>query len=419
MKRAQILLAIILLLLAFFSACQDDLPVVEPEEETSASLFMTKSAFDLDENLLLIQAAMQRVDSVTPFFERFTQLYGTPLWQYALPMGEEESDISYLVPVYKEEIPNIIHTIWFFDIRGDTLRYRTITRDNEHIRTYHQDFVFDELSYNIFGDESAGELKFEAPPQTRAWGKEYYDCHYAVIEWGDIQIYGELYCKERTVWVSETVDSTDNNPIIGGETGLGGGGGVTPPGSSQGQITQANLSQKIPDIKKRMKDLACGIDDVDIVYKPGECTGNAMVKIDEETGKMTIYVGGKFFTHEYQDQISIIYHEAYHYKNDVALSSNDIMHLDSPHYLNIPPEHMDYLKNYQYEGVTTPDFFINEYDAKIEYLFCPEYYKNEINTYDAEMRMIPSVSKKYNLERSFMLWKQDALYNYSLQHYKL
>lgn len=158
-------------------------------------------------------------------------------------MGEEKRDISYLVPVYKEEIPNIIHTIWFFDIQGDTLRYRTITRENEQIRAYQQNFVFDELSYNIFGDESAGELKFEDPPQTRAWGKEYYDCHYGIIEWNDIEVSRGLYCKERTVWISETIDYTDTDPIIGGETGIGGGGGTSndpPPGS----ITQASLNKK-------------------------------------------------------------------------------------------------------------------------------------------------------------------------------
>ena len=268
MKRTRILQIIIFFVLASLSACQDDLPAVGPDEEASASLFMTKSVSELDENLLLIQVAMQHVDSITPFFDRFTRLYGTPLWQYALPMGEEERDISYLVPVYKEEIPNIIHTIWFFDIQGDTLRYRTITRENEQIRAYQQDFVFDELSYNIFGDESAGELKFEDPPQTRAWGKEYYDCHYGIIEWNDIEVSRGLYCKERTVWISETIDYTDTDPIIGGETGIGGGGGTSndpPPGS----ITQASLNKKIPDIKKRMKELACGIDDVDIVLTEG------------------------------------------------------------------------------------------------------------------------------------------------------
>lgn len=118
-----------------------------------------------------------------------------------------------------------------------------ITRENEQIRAYQQDFVFDELSYNIFGDESAGELKFEDPPQTRAWGKEYYDCHYGIIEWNDIEVSRGLYCKERTVWISETIDYTDTDPIIGGETGIGGGGGTSndpPPGS----ITQASLNKK-------------------------------------------------------------------------------------------------------------------------------------------------------------------------------
>ena len=48
-------------------------------------------------------------------------------------------------------------------------------------------------------------MKFEDPPQTRAWGKEYYDCHYGIIEWGDIEVFNELLCKERTVWISETI----------------------------------------------------------------------------------------------------------------------------------------------------------------------------------------------------------------------
>ena len=94
MKRTRILQVIIFFVLASLSACQDDLPAVGPDEEAAASLFMTKSVSELDENLLLIQVAMQHVDSITPFFDRFTRLYGIPLWQYALPMGEEKRDIS-------------------------------------------------------------------------------------------------------------------------------------------------------------------------------------------------------------------------------------------------------------------------------------------------------------------------------------
>ena len=83
MKRTRILQVIIFFVLASLSACQDDLPAVGPDEEAAASLFMTKSVSELDENLLLIQVAMQHVDSITPFFDRFTRLYGIPLWQYA------------------------------------------------------------------------------------------------------------------------------------------------------------------------------------------------------------------------------------------------------------------------------------------------------------------------------------------------
>ena len=67
MKRTRILQVFIFFVLASLSACQDDLPAVGPDEEASASLFMTKSVSELDENLLLIQVAMQHVDSITPF----------------------------------------------------------------------------------------------------------------------------------------------------------------------------------------------------------------------------------------------------------------------------------------------------------------------------------------------------------------
>lgn len=56
--------------------------------------------------------------------------------------------------------------------------------------------------------------------------------------------------------------------------------------------------------------------------------------------------------------------------------------------------------------------------AKITVLRCPEYYMNEINAYNAEIRLNPSVSEKYSLERLFVLWVQQTLYNYSLKHYK-
>ena len=79
-----------------------------------------------------------------------------------------------------------------------------------------------------------------------------------------------------------------------------------------------------------MKELACGIDDVDIVLTEGVCTSNAKVEIDEETGGKKIILCYKFFNYEYQDQMSILYHEAYHCNHDEAWSSETKMTLDSP-----------------------------------------------------------------------------------------
>lgn len=58
---------------------------------------------------------------------------------------------------------------------------------------------------------------------------------------------------------------------------------------------------------------------------------------------------------------------------------------------------------YEFDGITNSMDFINEYEAKITILYCPEYYKNEINAYSVEIRLNPSVSEKYALERLYML----------------
>ena len=138
-----------------------------------------------------------------------------------------------------------------------------------------------------------------------------------------------------------------------------------------------------------MKELACGIDDVDIVLTEGVCTSNAKVEVDKETGRKKIILCYKFFNYEYQDQMSILYHEAYHCNYDEAWSSETKMTLDSPYYLKIPQEHVDYLLKYEFDGITNPMDFINGDEAKITTLLCPEYYKNEIISYKAGIGLTP------------------------------
>ena len=56
--------------------------------------------------------------------------------------------------------------------------------------------------------------------------------------------------------------------------------------------------------------------------------------------------------------------------------------------------------------------------SKITILYVLNIIKIEINAYSVEIRLNPSVSEKYALERLYMLWKQETLYDYSLKHYK-
>lgn len=417
MKQTQLYYALMLFFLVLCS-CDDDIPLF-PEENEFMSL-STKSSITLDENILQIQATMQKVDSTIPFFNRFKELYGNPLWQYAIPMGEEdERDISFFVPVYKDNTKRIINTIWFFDLVGDTLRYKTITRDNDSICYYQQDFVFDELSYNIFGDESTAKIKFEASPQTRSWVKEYYDCHYGIIQWGEVEVYKELYCKERTVWKQETViDFTDNNPIIGGETPIiGGGGGGTPSPHDNKKLNASNWEQSIPEIKKKIEQLGCNIDTIPIALVTG-CGSNARVIVDKETGKKRIEICYKLFDYEYEDQTSILYHEAYHCLHDKPLSNEDPMILDPPLLISMPIECENYLLKYVYFDCTNPQQFVAG-DKIVSELYSPEYYQNEINAYKSERLVVPNVSTKYDAEREYMLWRYMLLGGHSSLMYNL
>lgn len=418
MKQTKLYCALILVFLMLFS-CEDDIPFLS--EENNLMSLSTKSSIVVDDNILLIQATMQKVDSMIPFFDRFQELYGSPLWQYTIPMGEEERDISYLVPVYKSNAEKIINTIWFFDLVGDTLRYRTITRDNDSICYYQQDFVFDELSYNIFGNESTAKIKFEAPPQTRAWVKEYYDCHFGIIEWGEIIVHKELYCKERTVWKQETViDFTDTNPMIGGETPIGGGGGGgTPPlpPDDDKKLKASNWEKSIPEIKEKIKKLGCNIDTIPIKLVT-ECFSNARVVVDKITGKKSIEICYKLFNYEYKDQVSILYHEGYHCLNDKPLSNNEAMTFDPPLRISLPIECEEYLLKYVYFDCTNPRQYLDNHRL-ISKLYSPEYYQNEIDAYKSERIAVPNVSTEYDAEREYLLWVNMILSGLSSSNYNL
>ena len=48
----------------------------------------------------------------------------------------------------------------------------------------------------------------------------------------------------------------------------------------------------------------------------------------------------------------------------------------------------------------------------------PSYYLNEINAYEAEMRMFPNLTGQYNEARLFKLWEHQQMYDISIEYYE-
>ena len=410
----QVPIGILLFFISLLCSCEKE-GIEMPIEPLPAS---TKAASGPDDKIYFIKDVMNNLDHEVPFMGKLINQYGAPLYSYALSMGTDQDDRSYLVPLFKYENGNIINAVWFFDFSGDTLRYKVITRDNQIIKYYQQTFVFDELSFNMFGEQSDAGMIFVEPAQTYGWETEYYDCHFGIIEWNDVEVSRELYCKERTVW-RETVSVPDKNPNVGdGEIIIPGGGG---PGGSDGngnvndgRITESNLKTKRAELESDLKVLGYSLDGIEI-EKSTSCIATA--RIITRDGKKVIQVSPRFFTKEYRDQKSIILHELIHAKNDLTFSLKEVP-LAKPIILQIPMVSLDYIVNdFKRSGGSDFDFAMLV-ETEVTIARDPNYHQNEINAYSEEIRLNGNVSVDYGDERTYMLWRHQELYRIAKEYYK-
>lgn len=204
-----------------FLSCQNEERLMPKEQDNLLSC--------TDTRLNLILTALQTVETEDPFIQNFVQDYGIPMWEYA-DIIEEEERTSFFIPVYNEKYPKIINTIWFFQQKGGYLTYTTICRGNQTIIHYNQEFLFDYLSYNIFGEDNKSGLVFRDPLSTRT--KIVYGCTDSYVVVGGVSTYKQTLCKEVDVWENpgserEPPSNEDryNGKIPIPQAGGGGGGG--------------------------------------------------------------------------------------------------------------------------------------------------------------------------------------------------
>ena len=156
-----------------------------------------------------------------------------------------------------------------------------------------------------------------------------------------------------------------------------------------------------------------------VSLKAGEfCDVNARVR------EGNIEICTRFFQDELltdKDRISILYHEVYHIRHHDTF--RDFVSYELPAKItlrNVPPE----FKQFIIDHVVYGKYFSAAENEKM-YLDVisfssinpPEYYRNEIEAYENEIRTVTDVSDYYDTQRRYMLWRVKQLYDISKKYY--
>lgn len=178
--------------------------------------------------------------------------------------------------------------------------------------------------------------------------------------------------------------------------------------ASGGDTTQIFYNRLRGAVKERGID----IDSIRII-QADYCRANAKV-VDG-----TIELCKKFFKYEFKDQVSIVWHEAYHIQNDNVWSKTEYR-ISPPVYLeNVPQSVKDYINNV-INADLEPEYSKKigyDYEISVRTILDPVYYENEIRAYQAEIDVNKDVTPEYDAERQYMLWKHKQAYSLSKKYY--
>lgn len=199
-------------------------------------------------------------------------------------------------------------------------------------------------------------------------------------------------------------------------TGGGGSGNqqqapkLSSPSSEYDEITK-KVNEVLAEIYKKLKELGIDLKNYKLKIAVG-CASNARKERDG-----TIAICASFVNKGYtvNDQTSIIWHEVYHVKNDKDYSLTE-QKLTSPiTYSNIPVDIANYIKN-EAHGYVLSD---QEYKQEItrSSISDPQYYRNEIAAYQAEMKNGINVSPAYAKEREYVYWRHQQNLKIAEQYY--
>lgn len=161
------------ILLGILASCETEESFYQPRFPandvplTRQALFKPENFFAYtDSTLKAVISALRRVEEEKHFTASFLLKYGIPLWNFTYKLTGEETCI--FVPLYRLDKPHCIDAIWLLHIKDGWMKFFPLKRDDELIRESDQVFIFDLLSYLVFGEENAQGLTFKPHAQTRS-----------------------------------------------------------------------------------------------------------------------------------------------------------------------------------------------------------------------------------------------------------
>lgn len=170
-----------------------------------------------DSTLKTVVSALRKVEEEKHFTAFFLLKYGIPLWNFTYKLTEEDETCIF-VPLYRPDKPRTIDALWLLRIKDGRMKYFPLKRGDEPIRDSNQAFIFDLLSYRVFGEENAQGLIFMPYAQTRGV-LTITQCWDVYTGTKDNLEYSYTNCIEHSYWVDDALMSNHNWDNEGGGSG--------------------------------------------------------------------------------------------------------------------------------------------------------------------------------------------------------
>ncbi len=240
-------------LLGMLASCETEESFYQPRFPanniplTRQALFKPENFFAYtDSTLKAVISALRRVEEEKHFTAPFLLKYGIPLWNFTYQLTEEEETCIF-VPLYRLDKPHCIDAIWLLHIKDGWMKFLPLKRDDELIRESDQVFIFDLLSYLVFGEENAQGLTFKPHAQTRSI-ITVTQCWDVYTGPKDQLEYSYTNCVSHSYWVDDALINNSNWNSEGGGSGdvWIGGGSSGGSGSSSG-TPAGNIFKKEAD----------------------------------------------------------------------------------------------------------------------------------------------------------------------------